>query len=93
MRLSQAELATCFAPVSCLTYSSTLKVRRHDLPKRPLIFNGLHRIISQKTELFITTAVRTTNRKKDDLGCICSMQGGKKYGIVKEMAYLGDLRL
>jgi hypothetical protein len=30
-------------------------------PKRRLTFNGLHGVISQKIELFITTAVRTSN--------------------------------
>jgi hypothetical protein len=29
--------------------------------KRRLTFNGLHGVISQKIELFITTAVRTSN--------------------------------
>jgi hypothetical protein len=29
----------------------------------PLIFNELHGVISQKTELFITTAVRASNHK------------------------------
>jgi hypothetical protein len=30
-------------------------------PKRRLVYNGLHVITSQKTELFITTIVRTSN--------------------------------
>jgi hypothetical protein len=30
-------------------------------PKRQMIFNRLHGVVSQKTELFITTAVRTSN--------------------------------
>jgi hypothetical protein len=30
-------------------------------PKRWMTFNGLHGVISQKIELFITTAVRTSN--------------------------------
>jgi hypothetical protein len=29
--------------------------------RKMLIFNGLHSFISQKTELFITTAVKTSN--------------------------------
>jgi hypothetical protein len=43
--------------------SSTLKRRRHVLPKRRLTFNGLHVFISQKVfvELFIITALRTSN--------------------------------
>jgi hypothetical protein len=40
---------------------SEYKTRRHVPPKRRLTFNGLHGVISQKTELFITTAVRTSN--------------------------------
>jgi hypothetical protein len=35
--------------------------RRHVAPKRRLTFNGLHGVISQKIELFITTAVRTSS--------------------------------
>jgi hypothetical protein len=35
--------------------------RRHVLPKRRLTFNRLHCVISQKTEFFITTDVRTSN--------------------------------
>jgi hypothetical protein len=37
--------------------------RRHIPPKRRLTSNGLHSVISQKTELFIITAVRTSNPK------------------------------
>jgi hypothetical protein len=33
-------------------------------PFSPLTLNGLHGIISQKTELFITTAVRTSSPTK-----------------------------
>jgi hypothetical protein len=36
--------------------------RRHVPPKRRLTFNGLYGVISQMLELFITTAVRTSNR-------------------------------
>jgi hypothetical protein len=46
--------------VSCLAYSSTLKVHL----KRRLAFNRLHGLISQKRELFTTTAVRTWNPTK-----------------------------
>jgi hypothetical protein len=31
------------------------------LPKRTLTVNGLHRVISQNTELFMTMVVRTAN--------------------------------
>lgn len=34
---------------------------RHEPPKRLLTFNGLQGVISQKIELFITIAVRTSN--------------------------------
>jgi hypothetical protein len=34
---------------------------RYVLPKRRLTFNGLHGVIFQKIESFITTAVRTSN--------------------------------
>jgi hypothetical protein len=47
--------------VSSFSYSSTLKRERHVDPKRRLVFNGVHGIIFQKIELFITTAVRTSN--------------------------------
>jgi hypothetical protein len=33
----------------------------HVPPKRPVNFNGLHGVISQKIELFIATALRTSN--------------------------------
>jgi hypothetical protein len=35
--------------------------RRRVPPKRRLTFNGLHGVIPQETELFITIAVRTSN--------------------------------
>jgi hypothetical protein len=35
--------------------------RRHVPLKRRLAFNGLHCVVPQTTELFITTAVRTSN--------------------------------
>jgi hypothetical protein len=37
---------------------------RHVPPKRQLTFNRLHGVISQKAELFITIAVRTSNPTK-----------------------------
>jgi hypothetical protein len=33
----------------------------HVPPKRQLTLNGLHGVISQKAELFMTTGVRTSN--------------------------------
>jgi hypothetical protein len=50
-------LATCFTSVSCLACSSVLKMEA----TCRLTFNRLHGIISQKTEFFITTSVRTCN--------------------------------
>jgi hypothetical protein len=35
--------------------------RRHVPPKRRFSFNGPHGVMARKTELFITTAVRTSN--------------------------------
>jgi hypothetical protein len=47
---------------------STLKMGRYVPPKRRLTLNGLHGVISQKIALFITTAVRTSNRLTRNLG-------------------------
>jgi hypothetical protein len=44
-------LATCFTLVFCLAYSSTF------FPTRPLTFNRLHGVISQKIEFFETQIV------------------------------------
>jgi hypothetical protein len=35
--------------------------------ERRLIFNGLHGVVSQKNEVFITTAVRTSNPTKNNI--------------------------
>jgi hypothetical protein len=43
-----ALLAVCFMPVSCLAYSSTLKMEGHIPPKHFLTFNGLHGVVFQK---------------------------------------------
>jgi hypothetical protein len=51
---SPSSFTACFMLVSCLAW-------QHFPPKRWLTFNGLHGIISQMTEFFITTAVRTSN--------------------------------
>jgi hypothetical protein len=55
----------CLLPVSCWILAwLTLRPwrwRRHVPPKRRLSSNGLHGVISQKIELFITNAVRTSN--------------------------------
>jgi hypothetical protein len=47
-----------YASVSCLVYSSTLKIEAIYSPKRRLTFNRLHAVISQKTELFKTSMGR-----------------------------------
>jgi hypothetical protein len=57
-RLQKALLVNCFTLVSCVAYSSTLKMEATRSPKRPLTFNGLHGVISQKGKLFITTAAK-----------------------------------
>jgi hypothetical protein len=53
----EARKSLCLMSALCLW-------RRHVSPKRRLTFNGQHGVISQKTWLFITAAVRTWN-----LGC------------------------
>jgi hypothetical protein len=45
-------VAAYFMLVSCLAYSSTLKLERHVPPKRRMTFNGLRGVVSQKAELF-----------------------------------------
>jgi hypothetical protein len=44
-----------------LAYSLTTKMEKYYPPKRQLTFKGLHVVISHKIELFIVTAVRTSN--------------------------------
>jgi hypothetical protein len=44
---------------SCLAYSSTMKMEPICSSESSVDFNGLHGVISQKIELFITTALRT----------------------------------
>jgi hypothetical protein len=50
-----------FKGTCCLHLQGHGRWRQHVSPKRQLTFNGLHGIISQKIELFITTAVRTSS--------------------------------
>jgi hypothetical protein len=47
--------------VSCSDFLRPWRWRRHASPNRRLTFNGLHGVLSQETELFIITAVRTSN--------------------------------
>jgi hypothetical protein len=42
-------------------------------PKRRLTFNRLHGVISLKIELFITTAVRTSNPTRRILPIVCPL--------------------
>jgi hypothetical protein len=56
-----AMLVTCFHAGFLLHLYFDLENGWHVLPKRPWIFNELHGVISQKIELFITTAMRTSN--------------------------------
>jgi hypothetical protein len=54
-------LPPAFMLVSCLAYSSTLKLDVTCSSEFQLTFNRLHGVISQKLELFITTAVITSD--------------------------------
>jgi hypothetical protein len=57
-------LLPAFTLVSCLAYSSSLKMNATCPPKRRLTFDELHGVIFQKIKLFITTAVRISNPKQ-----------------------------
>jgi hypothetical protein len=46
---------------TCRLHFQLRRWRWHVPPKRRLTFAGLHAVLSQKIELFITTAVRTSN--------------------------------
>jgi hypothetical protein len=48
----QVTSRAAFTLVSCILYSSTLKMKATYLPKRRLTFNGLYSAISQKMKLF-----------------------------------------
>jgi hypothetical protein len=58
-RMPYALLAAYFMLVSCLAYSSTLKMEVQHSSECQLTFNILHSIISQQAELFITTVLKT----------------------------------
>jgi hypothetical protein len=58
---SRALLAACFRLVSFLAYCSTLKMETRCSSETSVVFSRLHGVISQYTELFIKTAVRTSN--------------------------------
>jgi hypothetical protein len=57
-------LATCFILVSCLAYSSTLKTEATCSSEKPVDFNGLYGVMSQKTDLILTNAVKTSDPTK-----------------------------
>jgi hypothetical protein len=60
-KLQQAKLAACFMLISCLAYPKTLKMEVTCSYETSFDFNGLYGVISQKTELFMCTGVRTSN--------------------------------
>jgi hypothetical protein len=66
-------MSHAFSLVSCSAYSSTMKMGAVYSFKRWLIFKGLYGVISQKIELFITTAVRTSYPMCIYLFMICLM--------------------
>jgi hypothetical protein len=51
--------------ISCLAYSSTLKIEVKCFSETSLTFNGIHGVISQTIEFFMSTAVRTSNPKPE----------------------------
>jgi hypothetical protein len=57
----QSLLATCFTLASGLAYSSTLKMEATYSSETSIDFQDVHGVISQKIDLFLTTAVRTSN--------------------------------
>jgi hypothetical protein len=60
-RRNTSLLATCFTLVSCLDYSATLNMEATCSSETSVDFHGLHGVISQKMELFITTAMKTSD--------------------------------
>jgi hypothetical protein len=63
-RISQEETNMKQVASRPLAYSSTLKMEATCSVGTSLNFDGLHNVISQKMELFITTTVRTSNHIK-----------------------------
>jgi hypothetical protein len=59
-------LPPAFTLVCCSAYS-TLKMERYVPPKHWATSNGLHSVISQKTVLLITIAVRTSNPTAENI--------------------------
>jgi hypothetical protein len=54
-------MATSYTLVSCLAFSSTLKMTGDMFLKRRFTFTELHCILSLKMELYIITALRTSD--------------------------------
>jgi hypothetical protein len=96
LQVFRALLAACVILVSCLSYSSTLKKGGTCPCETSLIFYKLHDFISQKIELFINTAVRTSNptEHKDDFRFIVhflaawysKLRAGTNFHIVTRMS-------
>jgi hypothetical protein len=62
LKVKQAASRVLLSPSSWFHVRLILRPSRHYIiPKRRLALNGLHGVISQKIELFITTGVRTSN--------------------------------
>jgi hypothetical protein len=63
--LGQERIYVCLLPTSwwflALSNLQTWRCRQTFPPKRPLTFNGLQGVISQKIEVFVTTAVKTSD--------------------------------
>jgi hypothetical protein len=62
-RRNMLQIFVCCLPYAgfCLAYSSTLRMRQHTPPKHHLTFKKWHGVISQKLQLFTTTAATTSN--------------------------------
>jgi hypothetical protein len=71
----------CFMLVSCVAYSSTLSMEETYSPKGRLAFKGLHNVISQKIELFITTDARTS--VPNAVGLINALPGNSSVNTVQ----------
>jgi hypothetical protein len=54
-------LATLFMPISCVAYSKTLKMEAALSAETSIYFQRTTLLISQKIELFITTALTILN--------------------------------
>jgi hypothetical protein len=54
-------LLPAFTLVRCLAFPLALKMESKSSPKCRLTFNGLHSVISLKTEIFLTTVVMRTH--------------------------------